>query len=269
MTGSETTDARQPSAFAGTALYYARYRPPYPDDFLCQLRSRAGTSGNGLLLDLACGPGRLAIPLAAHFHRVVAVDVEAEMIGVARVEARRRSASNIVWQVGRAEDLQLAPGSAELITIGEAFHRLDQARVLTLARDWLQPGGALVTLGAEPIWRGEEPWKRILVETVKASTGNALGDPEAAPWGGPADRLHAAGLQVEEHETRVDCTWTCDSIIGFMFSTSFASHQILGERAAAFEANLRDALLELNPDGHFPCLQRFSFTLGRKVSAGG
>ena len=54
-----------PTAFTGTAAYYARYRPPYPEQFLLDLRARANTSGRGALLDVACGPGRVAIPMAA------------------------------------------------------------------------------------------------------------------------------------------------------------------------------------------------------------
>ncbi len=130
------------TTFAGTATYYVRYRPPYPDDFLSDLRSHAGTTGRGSLLDLACGPGRVAIPMAPYFNSVLAVDVEAEMIAVGKREASRCGVTNISWLVARAENLQLSSHSVELITIGEAFHRLDQERILKLAVRWLQPRGA-------------------------------------------------------------------------------------------------------------------------------
>ena len=57
----------------------------------------------------------------------------------------------------------------------------------------------------------------------------------------------------------------CDSIVGFMFSTSIASRRVLGDAAGRFEADLRGALLECEPDGRFVCAQRFGFTLGRRV----
>jgi hypothetical protein len=60
-----------PSAFAGIATHYVRYRPPYPDEFLSELRSHAKTTGYGSLLDLACGPGRVAIPMAPYFNGVL------------------------------------------------------------------------------------------------------------------------------------------------------------------------------------------------------
>jgi len=187
------------------------------------------------LLDLACGPGRVAIPMARHFANVLAVDVEPEMIATGEGEARRHGITNIAWRVGRAENLQLPSGSIELVTIGEAFHRLDRARILEYASICLQPRGSLATLGGEPVWRGEEAWKRALVKVVNRWTGQVLGDPNEALWGGPSDELRAAGFQVEEHEWAVEQVWTCDSVVGFMRSTSIAS----GKRLATVRIGSR------------------------------
>src|SRR5215469_11576045 len=46
--------------------------------------------GSAVLLDLACGPGRVTLDLAASFEHVHAIDLEAEMIEVGRREAARR-----------------------------------------------------------------------------------------------------------------------------------------------------------------------------------
>src|SRR5215212_3461079 len=102
------------TAFTGTADDYASYRPPYPDALLAHLRRAAGTTGNGILLDLACGPGRIAIPMAAHFRRVVAIDVEPEMIAFGEQRAMRYGVTTIDWRVTPAEQVQLPPASVEL-----------------------------------------------------------------------------------------------------------------------------------------------------------
>jgi SAM-dependent methyltransferase len=252
------------STFAGTASYYASYRPPYPDELLSHLRLAAGTTGNGILLDLACGPGRVAIPMASHFRRVVAIDVEPEMIAVGKLSAARCGATNIDWRVTPAEQVQLAPASLELVTIGEAFHRLDQSRVLELLNDWLIEGGVLATLGGEPPWSGSEPWKRLLIDVVNQWTSLKLGDPTVAEWGGSREVLLAAGWHVREFQMDVETVWTTDSLVGFMFSTSFASRAALRERAASFEADLRRELLEFAPNDQFPARQRFGFTLATR-----
>ena len=261
--------SQAPTAFTGTAQDYLRYRPPYPATFLAELRALAGTCGDGTLLDLACGPGRVAIPMAPHFRNVLAIDVEAEMIAAGMAEATRRGVVNMAWRVARAEDLQLPSGSIELITIGDAFHRLDQAEVVKSAVGWLQPRGALVTLGTEMAWRGDEAWQHALVRVVNKWTGNALGNPNEGRWGGPVDALRAAGLQVHERESIIDWTWTCDSIIGLMHSTSIASRRRLADQASAFAAELRETLRACAPDDRLVCRQRFSFTLGMTVERDG
>jgi ubiquinone/menaquinone biosynthesis C-methylase UbiE len=111
-------------AFAGTAAYYAKYRVPYPRVLTGDLLKRAGVTGKGRLLDLACGPGRIALSIAFSFRDVWAIDLEPEMINVGREEARKRGIGDIRWMVGRAEEMKAETGSFELITIGEAFHRL-------------------------------------------------------------------------------------------------------------------------------------------------
>jgi SAM-dependent methyltransferase len=257
------------SVFAGTANDYALYRPAYPDELLARLRLAAGTTGNGLLIDLACGPGRIAIPMAAHFRQVLAIDVEPEMIAVGQQRARRCGATNIDWRVMPAEQLQLPPASVELVTIGEAFHRLDQARILALVDDWLVEGGFLATLGGEAVWSGSELWKRVLVDVANRWTSLRLADPGVGEWGGPTDTLRAAGWRVTEFQMQVETVWTTDSLAGFMRSTSFASRAALREQAAQFEAELRRELLEFAPNDQFLASQRFGFTLAtRKVGFG-
>ena len=56
-----------PDLYRGTAGYYDRYRLPYPAEMLDDLVGRAGISGQGRLLDLACGTGQLAFPLRRRF----------------------------------------------------------------------------------------------------------------------------------------------------------------------------------------------------------
>jgi ubiquinone/menaquinone biosynthesis C-methylase UbiE len=91
-----------PDAFAGAAVAYARHRPPYPAALLDDLLARAAIAPGGALLDLACGPGRVALDLAAAFETVWAIDLEPEMVEVGRQAAGRRGVENITWFVGRA-----------------------------------------------------------------------------------------------------------------------------------------------------------------------
>src|SRR5205085_117343 len=78
----------RPDAFAGVAQDYARYRLPYPRVLLDEVMAQANLPAEPRLLDLACGPGRTALPIADRFAEVWAVDQEPDM-----VEAERREAS--------------------------------------------------------------------------------------------------------------------------------------------------------------------------------
>ena len=261
-------------AFAGTATYYARYRVPYPAGLLKDLITRAGLTGAGRLLDLACGPGRVALALASSLQEIWAIDLEPEMIVVGQHEATQRGVHNITWMVGKAEELAAPPASFVLITIGEAFHRLDQQRVAQHTLQWLQPGGCLAILGGYGPWSGTEPWQRLVAAIVRhwtshhAAHGAVAAQPQ--PGSGPDHNervLRATGfVEVASYPFVVPHDWTIDTLIGNLYSTSFCSKRVLGDNAAAFEAELKAALLAHDPSGTYSEQMRFGYTIGRKPS---
>lgn len=259
-----------PNAFAGTAEDYARYRPPYPAQLLDSLLERV--AGRERLLDLACGPGRLALALSDRFTSVLAVDSEPEMLAVGQRLATERGIGNVAWLCARAEDLSVEPSSLDLITVGEAFHRLDQQVVLSSAARWLKPGGAIASVGSRGLLQGAEPWQRVVAELARAWTKDVFTDGWATARPGSASgpeaeaaAMRSAGFTDVESRTFVPWTWTLDEIAGYLRTTSVCSRRILGERHAAFEVALNEMLLGLNPAGVFTEQMEFGFTLGRKL----
>jgi SAM-dependent methyltransferase len=262
----------RPQAFSGTAVAYLRYRPPYPKTLLDDLLMHAGAPAGGALLDLACGPGRVALDLAGPFDRVLAIDLEPEMIEVGKQEAARRGIDGVTWLVGRAEDLVLAPGSVDLITIGEAFHRLDQTLIAEKALTWLKPGGCLATLGTEGMLDGHKPWQETVAEVAKRwmsrafPAGWAQGRAGADLGPGAAERvLRAAGFaRVMSRTFQEPRDLSFDDIVGYLQSTSVCSKMALGENFALFEADLRGALLDGPAEPLFHEEMGSGYTLGRK-----
>lgn len=260
-------------AFAGTAAYYARYRVPYPNVLLADLLDRARVAGKGRLLDLACGPGRIALAFASSFREIWAVDLEAEMIEEGRREAARRGLANLRWEVAMAEAIEAPAASFELLAIGEAFHRLDQPRVAAQALRWLRPGGALATLGCHGILSGTEPWQELVVQSVRKWTGRPAGaagpSEPGSPDGGPeqAERVmrEAGFVAVGSHPFVQTQAWTTEAILGYLYSTSVCSKRVLGKNADPFEAELRAALLAHDPRGVFREDMRWGYTFGRKA----
>ncbi len=259
-------------AFAGTADYYVRYRVPYSRALLRDLVGRSGAKGNGRLLDLACGPGRVALALASSFQEAWAIDLEPEMIEAARREAAKRGVTGIRWLVGRAEGLEAPPAYFDLITIGEAFHRLDQQLVADRALGWLRPGGCLATLGCYSILSAREPWQRIVLDIVQQWTSrahrNANGAEPKGPGVGPAHDecvlCEAGFLEVASHLFVEPHEWTIDTILGYLYSTSVCSKANLGGGAGPFESDLKTALLAFDPGGTYRENIQWGYTFGRK-----
>ena len=76
-----------PDLFRGKAEYYDRFRRSYPDALISDLVRRTGASGQGRLLDLACGTGQLAFALRSSFAEVWAADQEPDMVAVVAAKA--------------------------------------------------------------------------------------------------------------------------------------------------------------------------------------
>ena len=265
-----------PNAFAGTAAAYAKYRPPYPPALLQQLLAHAGGPPGGVLLDLACGPGRLALDLASSFETVWAIDLEPEMVEVGRQEAARRGVGNVSWFVGRAEDLVAPEGGFDLITIGEAFHRLDQTLIAQRSLAWLRPGGCVAALGCQNILDGEAAWQKAVAEVARRWMARAFpggwGEAREGAAIGPGSYvrvLQAAGFtEVTERTFHEPRAWRFDEIVGYLQSTSVCSRRALGD-FDAFEAELRAALGDPTPAQRFPETMNWGYTLGRKPRAFG
>jgi SAM-dependent methyltransferase len=239
-----------PYAFAtdlyrGTAEFYDRFRPPYPPALIDDLVDRVRPSPGAHLLDLACGPGTLAFALAPYFGLVLAVDQEPDMV---RFVAGRSAKVRAV--VSAAENLVVDPGSLELITIGNAFHRLRREQVGRLAHGWLAPGGHLAVCWSGAPWNGDDDWREALRD-VLTRWRRELGTEDRVPpnWEDARrarpDQVVLAGVgfaPLGTHEFRVSHTWTPASLAGFIFSTSFLARPVFGDRAAEFEADLAHEL---------------------------
>lgn len=148
--------------YRGTAPYYDRYRVPYPRPLIKHLSERAGSTPQGTLLDLGCGTGQLALALRESFAEVWAVDSEPEMIA-----AVREKAGGIRALTAAVEELTLPADSFDLVTIGNAFHRMNRDAVAARVLRWLRPGGYLALVWGGDPWDGALPWQRALAEVTR------------------------------------------------------------------------------------------------------
>src|SRR5262245_18637233 len=91
------------------------------------------------ILDIGCGTGRFAVPLAAHFSApVVGVDPSAKMLA----QARRDPCVHFVQ--GQGEHIPLRDRGVDLVFTSMAYHHFTQRSVVaTECCRALQPGGSV------------------------------------------------------------------------------------------------------------------------------
>lgn len=205
----------------------------------------AGLKETSVVLDLATGPGRLALRLAPAVHKVIAVDIEPEMLSEGARLATDLSINNVEWTQARAEDVELSKESLDLVTIGEAIHRLDQDLVLSRTTQWLKQDAPIAIVGSFGVLHGSCPWQDSLRHSLKRWT-HPQPQSDSSRWRGEnhdTARLAAAGFQnVQNRKFNISHTWTSDSILGNLLSTSRFSQQSLGDDLEDFEHTVRNAL---------------------------
>lgn len=105
----------------------------------------AGVKRNHRVLDLACGPGFVALEFAKHARAVVGVDLTAEMLRKARALARREDVRNVVFRRADVNRLPFHNRSFDLVVTRASFHHFpDPGRVLAEMARVLKPNGKIL-----------------------------------------------------------------------------------------------------------------------------
>ena len=130
-----------------------------------------------------------------------------------------------------------------------------------LVYDRLEAGGGLVLIAGGAIWNGKQEWEKVVVATIQKWLG-----PERRAGGGVFEQgeLHQEVLKrtrfdsITTFDVAAEYDWTIEDILGYLYSTSFSSKRVLGDRIDAFEKDLRQALAALSEGAAFK--QRIEFT---------
>jgi SAM-dependent methyltransferase len=235
--------------YRGTAEFYDRYRLGYPPALIKDLLGQVRPSGRGRLLDLACGTGQLAFALHDSFADTWAVDQEPDMVRLVDAKAARRGVA-IRSIVSAAEELSAEPASFELITIGNAFHRLRRDPVARHAFEWVSPSGYLALCWSSSPWSGQADWQQAIAAVLDRWRHTLDAYDRVPPdW----DRVRLlkpdlavlieAGFEpVGRQQLQVEHRWTVADVAGLVYSTSFLAAPLFGDRAPEFEADLAACL---------------------------
>ena len=150
-----TIHPRAAVGFGRAAEAYERGRPDYPAQAVAWLQDRLGLGLGRTVVDLAAGTGKLTRLLLPSGARVVAVEPVA---GMRSTLARVVPLAEVVD--GAAEAMPLPDGSADAVTVAQAFHWFSTGEALAEIHRVLRPGGGLAL-----VWN-----RRDLDEPLQAAT---------------------------------------------------------------------------------------------------
>jgi SAM-dependent methyltransferase len=164
-------EAGSREAFDDAALYDFEYRRRRADiNFYRRLaQDRLQFSPHGPILDLACGTGRLTIPLLRDGHQVVGLDRSAAMLAAARRRVGRLNPTRRQRCLILQADLRAFSLSPRFCLAIAAFHSVqhlytvrDIRAFLRAVRAALVPGGWLAfdVLPSDPRWVFRDPDRR-------------------------------------------------------------------------------------------------------------
>lgn len=263
------------SLFTGTTEYYRRFRPGIPHDVAEVLdhAAPAPTDANGSrrLLDVGTGTGLVAEALLERFDDIIAVDNDADMLAAAESALRPRLPEGASLSLVQSTVEEFTPPSgwqADLVTICRAFHWLDQAAVLTILDKQVAPGGVVAIFGDNSFWAAGSLWKEAVRDVVKSFLGEErrAGSGTFQHHNRPYSDIMAESPfhQVEEVRVPVQRSWTAESILGYLYSTTFAAPHLFGDRRHDFETEVKNRLAEFSDDDSFPEENEFLIRLGRR-----
>ncbi len=119
----------------------ARLFTPWAHDLIERVAPSAGCTA----LDVACGPGTVALLLAARVGpggRVLAADISPAMLAIARAKPVDPAAAPIDWIEAPAAPIPLPDASVDLVTCQQGLQFFpDKVGALTEMRRVLRPGG--------------------------------------------------------------------------------------------------------------------------------
>jgi SAM-dependent methyltransferase len=177
-----------------------------------RMLERAAPQKRERVLELACGPGSVAVAAAPLAGEVVASDFAPEMVAIATARAAARGLDNVTGRVLDLEDIDEPDASFDVVFCREGLMLVpDPTRAVAEIRRVLAPGGR----AAISVWgpRERNPWLGVVLDAVSEQVGVPIPPPGLpGPFSLDSEAAFAqvlgAGAAIEE----VDVPLHADSV---------------------------------------------------------
>jgi len=141
------------------------------------LISRLPLEADDVVADVGAGTGYFSFPMARRVPegRVLAVDIQQEMLGIINQRRREGAPTNVETVLGTITDPNLPSGGVDLILIVDAYHEFSHPYEMgTAMAEALVPGGQLILIE----YRAEDP--RVPIKPLhKMTEAQAVAEMEA------------------------------------------------------------------------------------------
>jgi SAM-dependent methyltransferase len=208
------------------------------------LARELGWTARDRVLDLGAGPAHVSVRLARHVREVVVMDPEPAMIEEGRRRAADAGVSNLLFVIGGSDELDLVSGRFAAVAMGQSFHWMgDQDRVLEQlagVTDVVVILSYVKAVDANEAWLSRPPWNSV-AEIVARHANPAPPRRSHDPFPEIFARSPFSRVDVLTHEHDDEARPSVDAAIGLQYSLGYMLAR-LGERRAAFEAEVRAAL---------------------------
>ena len=98
------------------------------------------------VLEFGCGTGTTALRHAPHVKEIVAIDISARMIGIAREKAQSAHVTNVEFRQASFDTFDAAPGSFNMVMAHSILHLIpDHRAAIEQSFNLLAPGGVFVS----------------------------------------------------------------------------------------------------------------------------
>jgi SAM-dependent methyltransferase len=231
--------------------FYHAYRHGYPAAVIDALAGAFGLDAEEVVVDLGCGTGQLALPLASRVRAVIGMDPEPDMLRRARQAARDAGVSTVSWMLGADADLPvlqrvLGDRSVAMVSIGQALHWMRHEELFRSARPLVRPGGgvAVVTNGT-PLWLQDSAWSRGLRGFLERWLGSTVTSPcgtDEESQRRYGDALALAGYEVSTAAVDYAADLSLDQVVGGVYSAMPVGRLPAADQRADFAAQVRAAV---------------------------
>jgi trans-aconitate methyltransferase len=256
------------------AGFYHQFRRGYPAAVIDLLVVAFGLTGDDIAVDLGCGTGQLAVPIASRVRAMVGMDTEQDMLAWARHLAAGQGAKNTSWFLGADTDI---PALAALlgdqrigaVTIGQALHWMDYRTLIPALASLIRPGGGIAVISnGTPLWLQDSAWSRALrgfLEERWDTTLTATCGTDEESRRRYRETMTAAGLDVTEARHDYASELDLDHVVGGLYSAMSPQTLPAPDQRPTFASKIGDVLRP-----HAPFIEQIPvrILLGRLPTAG-